>query len=300
LAEELNFSRAAERLRITQPALSKQIAELESRVGFQIFKRDQKRVELTLAGQVFVRGCRDALAIVEKSVLLARSSQDDLQPVITLGHSPYVDPLLVSAALTTHLPLYPHMRLHIESMFAPDLAHGVLSAELDIAIIAEPAENPHLTLVRLTAAPLCVAMPADHPAASRGAVSIEQFADVGWMIFPRKAHPLVYDRILEASRQATVFPVELHHYVVPQEAAQLVLEHFGVAFIPQGVSEQIRNRDIAIRPLSHTSFQVASYLVLRADESSKLVNDFGRAFLKKISPNSKVANASGQLSLRLS
>ena len=55
LAEEMNFTRAAERINITQPVLSKQIAELERRLGFLVFKRNQKRVELTEAGQVFIR-----------------------------------------------------------------------------------------------------------------------------------------------------------------------------------------------------------------------------------------------------
>ena len=73
LAEELNFTRTAERLKITQPALSKQIAEVESRLGFAVFIRDQKRVALTEAGQVFVRGCRDSLALIEKAVRTARA-----------------------------------------------------------------------------------------------------------------------------------------------------------------------------------------------------------------------------------
>ena len=153
LAEELNFRRAADRLKITQPALSKQIAELENRIGFLVFKRDQKRVELTDAGRVFVRGCNDALAILEKSVLLARSTHDEVLPLITVGHSPYVDPALISAVLSTHLPLYPDLRLRMESMFAMDLTHRVLAAELDLAIIAEPTENPHLTLVQLATVP---------------------------------------------------------------------------------------------------------------------------------------------------
>src|ERR1700761_6920021 len=97
LAEELNFTRAAERLKITQPALSKQISELESQVGFVIFQRNQRRVELSDAGQVFIRGCRDALAILEKAIRLAKGTHDEVEPLITIGHSPYVDPLLVSA-----------------------------------------------------------------------------------------------------------------------------------------------------------------------------------------------------------
>lgn len=299
LAEELNFTRAAGRLKITQPALSKQIAELENKLGFAVFKRNQKRVELTDAGQVFIRGCRDAFAILEKSVRVARATHDEVQPLITIGHSPYVDPTLISAILSTHLPLYPDLRLRMESMFALDLSHGVLAAELDLAIIAEPSENPHLTLVQLGTLPLCVAMQAEHPAARRTSVSIEDLGDVGWMIFSRKAHPVIYDRILDASRQAAVSPIELHHYVAPQETVQLITENFGIAFMAKGIAEQIRNSEIAIRPLSQASLQVTSYLALRADQSSRLVNEFGRAFLRKVLPNSKIEDASGQLSLGL-
>ena len=299
LAEELNFTRAADRLKITQPALSKQIADLEDRIGFAVFKRNQKRVELTDAGQVFIRGCRDAFAILEKAVRLARATHEEVQPLITIGHSPYVDPALISAILSTHLPLYPDLRLRMESMFALDLAHSVLAAELDLAIIAEPSESPHLTLVQLASVPLCVVMQADHPAAKRRSVSIEEFGDVGWMIFPRKAHPAIYDRILDASRQAAVSPVELHHYVAPQEAVQLITENFGIAFMAKGVAEQIRNPEIAVRPMSEVALQITSYLVLRADQSSRLVNEFGRAFLRKVLPNSRIEDASGQLSLDL-
>jgi LysR family transcriptional regulator, benzoate and cis,cis-muconate-responsive activator of ben and cat genes len=105
LAEELNFTRAAERLKITQPALSKQVAELENRTGVVIFKREQKRVQLTDARQVFIRGCRDALAIMEKAVRLAKTTHDQVQPLITGGHSPYVDPALITGIVGTHLPL---------------------------------------------------------------------------------------------------------------------------------------------------------------------------------------------------
>jgi DNA-binding transcriptional LysR family regulator len=299
LADELSFTRAAERLKITQPALSKRIAELENRVGFIIFKRNQRTVELTDAGQVFVKGCKDASALLEKSIRLARSTHDDIRPLLTIGHSPYVDPSLVSAILSVHLPLHPDLRLRMESMFALDLTHAVLAAELDLAIITEPSDNPLLTSVEIATAPLCVAMPAEHPAARRRSVSIQDLGDVGWMIFPRKSHPAIYERVLEAGRQAGISPVELHHYVSPQEVVQLIIENFGIAFLARGVSEPLQSREIAIRPLSERSLQLKSYLVLRADQSSRLVNEFGRAFLKKVSPNAKIADSNGQMLLKL-
>jgi DNA-binding transcriptional LysR family regulator len=243
LAEELSFTRAAERLKITQPALSKQIVELEGRIGFAVFKRDQKRVQLTDAGQVFVKGCRDALAILEKSVRLARATHDEVQPVVTIGHGPYIDPSLVSALLSIHLPLYPNLRLRMESMFALELAHSLLSAELDLAIIAEPTETPLLTLVPVATVPLYVAMSSDHRAAIQRSVSIDEFGDIGWVMFPRKANPVIYDRVLEASRQAAVSPVELHYYVAPNEAVQLISSS-GISDIRVGIGRLSMERSI--------------------------------------------------------
>jgi len=299
LAEELSFTRAADRLKITQPALSKRITDLESEVGFVIFKRNQRKVELTDAGQVFVRGCNDSLALLEKAVRLAKSAQDDVQPVLSLGHSPYVDPSLLSAVLGVHLPLYPDLRLRIESMFALDLSHAVLAAELDLAIITEPSDNPLLTSVKLSTVPLCVAMPIDHPAARRRIVGMQDLGDVGWMIFARKSHPAIYERVMAAAQQAGTSPVELHHYVSPQEVVQLISENFGVAFVAKGVSDALQSPEVAVRPLSEQTLQLSSYLVLRADQSSRLVNEFGRAFLKKVLPNAKIVDSNGQMLLKL-
>jgi hypothetical protein len=142
-------------------------------------------------------------------------------------------------------------------------------------------------------------MPSDHPSARKHCVSISDFGGIGWMLFPRKAHPVIYDRILDASRLAAVSPVELHHYVAPQEAVQLIKENFGVAFMAKGVAEQIQTDDIVARPLTQTSLQVTRYLVLRADQSSRLVNEFGRAFLRKVLPNNKIGSDSAQLLLSL-
>ncbi len=184
-------------------------------------------------------------------------------------------------------------------MFAMELAHAVLVSELDIALITDPSENPRLTQVQLVRNPLCVVMMSDHPAAAKPTVSMVDLGGCGWVVFPRKAHPGVYDRLMEEARIAGVSPLELHHYVNPQESLPLISEHLGVAFMAKGIAEQLRGAEIAVRPLMHASLQITSYLVLRSDEGSRLVNDFGRAFLKKVLPHSKLESSSGQLLLGL-
>lgn len=256
LAEELNFTRAAERLRITQPALSKQIAELESRLGFAVFDRIQKRVELTQADHIFVRGCKDSLAILEKAVRMGRVTQDDVQPLVSIGHGPYISPPFIGDLLAVHLPLYPNLRLRIETMFSQELVHGVLSAELDLALLDEPLDNPLLTLMSLATKPLHVLMSADHVAAQKRSVELSDFRNVGWMMFPKRSNPSAYDKLQEATQREGVVPVELHHYMAPQEVIQLIAENFGVAFMAMGVAQQIANRDLVARPLSSSSLPV--------------------------------------------
>jgi DNA-binding transcriptional LysR family regulator len=299
LADELNFTRAAERLNITQPALSKQIFELEERLGFKVFERSQKRVSLTEAGQVFVGGCRDAYTVLERAIRLAKATHDGIEPVVSIGYSPYEDPLLIASVLAIHMPLYTNLRLRIESMFAPDLARGLSVSELDLAIIAEPAEDARFTRVKLATHPTFVIMPSEHAAAVKQLVSVSDFGGIGWMVFARKAHPAIYDRLMQEAHLAKVTPVEVHHYVNPEESVRLIGENFGVAFVAKGIADRIKGQDIVIRPLSHSTLQVTSYLVLRSDQSSRLINEFGRAFLKKVLRHDRNEADSGQLLLRM-
>jgi DNA-binding transcriptional LysR family regulator len=299
VADERNFTRAADRLKITQPALSKRIAELENLLGFSVFSREQRGLELTTAGQVFVRGCKDALAILERAVRASRATQEDIQPVVTVGHSPCLDYSMITALLGIHLPLYPSLRLRMETMFNTELVHSILSAELDLAIMEKPVDNPRLTIVHISTNPLYVLMSRDHPASHRASISFEDFGNVGWMIFPKRANPILYDKVLEAGKQAGVAPVELHHYMAPQEVTHLIPENFGIAFMEKGMAEQLANVQMVALPLAVQTLQVTTCLVLRADQTSRLVNEFGRAFLRRVITNPQQAEASGQLLLKL-
>src|SRR5215469_17296818 len=92
LAQELNFSRAAERLRITQPTLSKQIYELEELLEFRLFERSHKGVEMTDAGQAFVAEAREALLHTERAVTAARAAFNGADEILNIGRTPFSDP----------------------------------------------------------------------------------------------------------------------------------------------------------------------------------------------------------------
>src|SRR5580658_2326600 len=104
LAEELSFTRAANRLHITQSALSKQINEVEEQHRFRLFTRDKKRnVELTDVGRIFVEEARSALLHIDRAVQLGRAAHQGSDSILTIGHSPTADQAWVSAILAIRL-----------------------------------------------------------------------------------------------------------------------------------------------------------------------------------------------------
>lgn len=133
LAEELHFSRAADRLNISQSTLSKQIFKLERGLGFQVFKHSHQVAELTDAGQVFIVEAREVVSHAERAVLSARAVLNGPSEILNIGKSSYTEPILVSTLLSIHLPLFPEMKIKLWSNYSNELARQVIAGTLDLA-----------------------------------------------------------------------------------------------------------------------------------------------------------------------
>lgn len=287
LAEELHYGRAAQKLHIAVSTLSKQIALLEEKLGMILFVRNSKVVELTDAGRAYVEEARASLLHAERAVNVARAANDGQEHILTAGHTPYTDPTLKLMLLSIHLPLYPNIRVQLHSDFAFDLVHGLLTAELDVALIAWPPEGAALTLVEIAQAPLYVALPEWHPASGLEQVMVSDLANDQWILFNKRIHPLLYDAILERARVYGITPKEIHHIVTAEEAVRLVLEHAGIAFMSKAVAISNQQAGVVMKPLGEEQLLIKTYLALRANESSRMVNEFARAFLRKCTPPSE-------------
>lgn len=290
LAEELHYGRAAQRLHIAVSTLSKQIAQLEERLGFLLFVRNSKTVELTEAGRAYVEEARASLLHAEKAINVARAANDGREHILTAGHTPYTDSTLVLTLLSIHLPLYPNVKVQLHSDFSFDLVHSLLAAELDVAVVAWPPDGAALTLVEIAQAPLYVALPEWHPAAGLEKVMVSDLATDQWILFNKRVHPLLYDAILACGKANGIVPREIHHVVTAEEAVHLVLEHAGVAFIGKAVANSNEQTGVVMKPLGEEQLIIKTYLALRANESSRMVNEFARAFLRRCAPPSEPDN----------
>ena len=282
VAEELNFSRASHRLRITQPALTKRIADLESRFTLTLFERDSQAVVLTEAGRVFVEHARLSILHSERAVQSARAALANAETILRVGKTPYGDPFLVSTMLSLRLPLYPRLKIEVSSGYPSDLVQGVLSGKLDLALITDPPESASLSMTQVAEEPLWVALSEESSLADCSALQLRDMDGCLWALFTRDTQPAMYDNILRVAGERGVRPIELQEVLVPDEAYQGITERKGVAVLTRTAALRIARDGITIRPLAEQRLRLKTYLACRADNESKPVSEMVRSFGRKL------------------
>lgn len=285
VAEELNFTRAADRLHITQPALSKQITDLEEEQRFQLFTRDTRRVvQLTDSGRVFVEAARAALQLAERVGHVARAAQEGADSVLTIGYSPGANREWISTLVAIRLPLYPRLRIRHITLFAMELVRGVLVGELNLALVMAPPQDIQITAAPFARAQICAVLPEAHSAANKERLFLQDLAEDEWILFAERVHPLMHEAIMDTARRASVVPKHAHDVITAQEAVDLVSDHAGVAILTQSMTRVSRAEGVVVKPLSDASLCFQTCVVMRADDDSQLANEFVRSFLRKYAP----------------
>ena len=174
LAEELNFTRAAESLHLTQQALSGQIRQLEERVGAQLVERDSRRVQLTRAGRTLCEHARPLLAGAEHAVLATRAAGNEAAQ-LTVGYVAPFTRRLVAPAFERFFAAQPEVEVTIHFAGFLDPLGGVRDGPSDVAILYGEFEHEGIELRPLFSEPRGVALAADHPLAARPVITIEEF-----------------------------------------------------------------------------------------------------------------------------
>jgi DNA-binding transcriptional LysR family regulator len=287
LAEELHFSRAANKMGISQPMLTKNIQDLESLVGGPLFIRNRKTVELNDAGRAYVQHARLSLMYGERAVQAARTVMQETDVPLYIGRSPYADPFLISTLRSIELPLFPRMAIELSSQYSFDLVHDLLAGALDLAIATEPPESPLLTKVQIGESPFYIAMRKRDQLADFRSVTLAMMANRRWILFERRLHPPLYDSVLRVAEQQSVRPSKIQHITAPEEAFPLVADGSAIAFLVKAGALLVARNGVTIRLLEEPELRLRTYLVARADNNSKAAGELVRPFMRKVADVNK-------------
>lgn len=283
LSEELNFTRAAQKINISQPMITRNIAGVEAILGFHLFERDRKTVRLNGAGQAYIEQARLALLYGERAFHAARAATQNADVLLHIGRSPYTDPYLISTLLSIRLARLPRLRIELSSQFSYDLVHELLAGSLDLAIATEPPQSPLLTTIQVAESPFYIGMAEGDALARNPSINLELMADRCWILFERRLHPPLYDAVMQLAEDRKVTPAKVQHVTVPEEAFPFLAEGSCVAFLVKSGALRVARNGVTVRPLAEPSLSLKTYLASRADNDSQVVSELVKAFMRRVS-----------------
>jgi DNA-binding transcriptional LysR family regulator len=240
VAEELNFTRAARRLRINQPPLSAQIRQLERELGTPLFRRLPRGVELTDAGKLLLEQSRIILKQVEDAAIGVRRRARGETGRIIVGSSGAVFHPLVMRILHECKTRYPNLTIAVEVEVTNTslLLAWLRTGRIDACLVSIPIDDSEgLTIEPLVDEDCVIALPRGHALGNSASVPLGSLAEEKFVLFHRDFGPAIYESIFAACEHAGFKPK------LDQEVAQiisvipLVAAGFGVSIIPRSFSE---------------------------------------------------------------
>ena len=195
VAEEENISRAASKLHVSQPGVSRQIHDLEDEIGFLLFERRGKSVRLTAPGRIFFGEARDILQRTADAVKKARAGLA-AQAEINVGYAPSGTVEILARALRVFRGSFPGVRVTLHDLSPKEMLSLLLQKKLDIALTVPPRKLAReLEMKELERYELCVAVGATHPLAKLKFISIDQMAREPFAALTRKDYPDYHERL---------------------------------------------------------------------------------------------------------
>src|SRR4030095_8518011 len=178
VGEALNFTRAAAQLRVAQPALSRQMQDLEDEIGVDLLRRNPRGVTLTAEGKLFLEEVRELLRRAEDSVEKVRALARGEYGELRVGYAPTPTVEILPPALAAFQKAVPRVKLLLHDLSSDEIITGLRDASLELAIMVAPfgEQTAGIEFELLRTYPLSVAITAAHPFARLKSVTLEMLA----------------------------------------------------------------------------------------------------------------------------
>jgi DNA-binding transcriptional LysR family regulator len=237
VAEELNFTRAAERLHVSQPPLSQQIKQLEEEVQVQLFDRTRRWVRLTGAGRLFLEHARQVLAQVERAVFAARRTLGGEVDRLSVASTPWTNLTAVPRILRYFSEAHHQIQIEVQTLNSVLQVRAVKARTIDVGFMFPPPADEALQIERLVTYPLVVALPANHRFTARAQLSPGDLAGESYVMLAADVAP-AYGAIVTKYWERTGVAIKERLKVDQAHAViDLVAAGAGFALVPSSVQE---------------------------------------------------------------
>ena len=251
VAETENVSRAALKLHVSQPALSRQVSDLEDEIGFLLLERSAKSVRLTDAGRIFLIEARAVLARAEEAVKAARAVATGLRCELNVGYAPTPTVRILPATLRAFQAERPGVRVKLHDLTTEEMVAGLRKGTLQIALLVRPSRAMlrGLHFEELARDQIRLAVPPGHPFAKLRSISVARLASEPLVAYNRKEYPDYHELLATIFAPTKSQPRIVEEYEGGGGLVTSVEAGTGLALVAQSLSCSIGPR-LKLIPLS--------------------------------------------------
>jgi len=275
VAEELHFTRAAERLRIAQPPLSRQIQQLERELKVRLFRRTKRRVELTQAGALFLPRALETLRQAELAALTAhRAARGEvgLLHIATTSSMPFMG--LLPRILHAYRQAFPRVHVVLLEQNTKEQLTNLYEGGLDVGFLRLPIRDlpARISVETVYSEPLYLALREDHPLASAPEIDMRGLANEPFIMYPAALGGGLHDLCLDLCKNAGFIPkVEQEAKTVPV-AVSFAAAGLGIALVPACI-QIVHTPGVVYRPLKKTLARAEIAIAYRTGDRSARVRE---------------------------
>jgi DNA-binding transcriptional LysR family regulator len=273
VAEELSFTRAAQRLHMAQPPLSQQIALLEKELGTPLFDRSRRAIRLTAAGAALLPEARRLLTDLDETVRMVRGVGDGTVGRLMVGFVPSAINGVLPDLLREFGATHPAVELTLRELAPDALLRAVHERRLDVAVLYLPISEPDLAQRRLASEDLLLAVPEAHPAATAPTVALTDVAGEPFVLPERHDVPGLHAAITALFDGAGITPRIAQRGVwLIQTVLGLVAAGIGLAVVPSSAAA-LGRQGVTLRRLTNVTRQLDLAAIWRPDNASAPLKD---------------------------
>jgi len=280
LAEELHFGRAAERLNISQPPLSRMIQQIERELGVLLFERTKRSVMLTSGG---IELLQDAKQMVSQMQAVKKRLS-----VFGKGETGTVRIGYVGAVMHTELPKllsnfieqFPHINLQFEEQPNNNLLHGLNNGTLDAAFVRTWLHPENLEERLILSEPFVAVVPSKHSLAMKKKISVKELKNENFITFTRECGPTIFDSFLVLCSNAGFTPQISHHASQLNSVLRLIESGFGVSLLPANIEVGYKLK-LKFIPLENAKETVPLIMLTRKGNAGPALSHLQSHLLKK-------------------
>tara|TARA_S200000501_G_scaffold378381_1_gene440669 strand:- start:1503 stop:2378 length:876 start_codon:yes stop_codon:yes gene_type:complete len=274
VSEELNFRKAAKKLNISQPPLSKQIKILEEKLNLRLFERSKRGVKITLAGNDFLKNCYDIKFKINNSIESAKKIDKGELGNLKIGFSTLASFFILPKTISNFLRIYPNVELQLKEMRTEKIITDLKEKKIDIGFAGKKVVDRDIKSLSLFSEDIVLALNKKNKLKNKKKISIKDIKNEKFILFPKSKGSLgIYDKIIEFCKKANFKPTVIQEAYEIEVILGLVSGGLGVALIPEN-SGLIKLNNVIIKKFSEKSPTSEIYLIMRNFDLNPLTNNF--------------------------